>query len=335
MEIEIAPTGNPWIVESQENATVVIATDAMKFKVYGAYRQRERKLFALIVHAIWDELKTVKRHTLLVYEISRIFSEVTGSKNQKWIWEYFLSMAEVKISYKSQKLEGVFRLFSALQIDKEKGTITFEIPEELIDILLAPTQWARLRTHFMIGLEGKYSVSLYQFLESKINLQQVSTKGFIDVSLDELKDWLALGGDYKRWIHFRDRVLNPAVEAINSNHNGATFHIKTDVIRGKRKKVIGVRFYLTKNFKRVSFENNIKESKEKKLDTSLYELVPQIPQYQINNIVDKFAYGWDAKIIEKQWRTKIKKDGEKPNNALGSFTAYCKKVGRHKDYRTY
>ena len=66
-----------------------------------------------------------------------------------------------------QALQRVGHLFGAETEDevREQGTLRFHFLL-LVPILKDPRRFARLRTHFLIELSGKYSVTLYELLES-------------------------------------------------------------------------------------------------------------------------------------------------------------------------
>ncbi len=87
--MNVAPTGSPWIIDENDEATVVISTDVMKIKVHGKFRQRERKLFVLLIHSAWNELRNETRHTIEVAKIRDVFREVAKVKNfDDWLWDY-------------------------------------------------------------------------------------------------------------------------------------------------------------------------------------------------------------------------------------------------------
>lgn len=328
--MNIEPTGNPWVVDKNSEASVVISTDAMKIRVHGKFRQRERKLFVLLIHSAWDELRTNTRHTIEVEQIRDIFREVANVKSfDDWLWDYLKNLAEVKVIYESQKLKGLFRLLASIAVDDERKTITYQIPEDLKDVLLSPDRYARLRTHFIIGLRGKYSVALYQLLESKINLKSVNKLGYVDIALDELKNWMGLDGEYKHWSHFNNRVLIPAVNEINSNPISSTFTVQIKALRGKKRKFVAVRFFLKKTLERLGYEKNLQASKERQLDANLYKLVPQFEEYWVIEISNKHCPGWDHRYIERQFREKVWKDRKKPQNPKGAFIGYCKVIGEN------
>ena len=71
----------------------------------------------------------------------------------------------------------------------------------MIERLLDNKQFSRLRLHFMIGLSGKYSVSLYMLLEAAANRQRPVIELNIDalrdalsVPVDKLGEWLTSSG---------------------------------------------------------------------------------------------------------------------------------------------
>ena len=325
--VNIEPTGNPWRVDKKEEATVVLATDVMKVKIHGDFRERERKLFILLVHAVWNELSIKKNHTISVSNIYQIFAEITGSKNQQWIWDYFKTIGEIRVTYKSERLEGIFALLSWAEMDKEKGTITFEFPQKLIDVILAPEQWGRLRTHFLIGLNGKYSISLYQLLESKINLNIVKIQGHFDVELEELKDWLCLGGEYRKWIHFRDRVLNPSVAEINSNSLETNFAVQTETII-KNRKVAAIRFFIKKSTERIIKEKSLQPKIKPHQITSLPFSIPPFQGTVIYEQAKQLANGLDIYYLEQEWRDSVKKRQIEIKNPHAHFLGFVKMKGR-------
>ncbi|NEP00345.1 MAG: replication initiation protein, partial [Symploca sp. SIO2E9] len=310
-------------------ATVVIAVEAMKVKVEGKFRQRERKLFVLLVHAAWNELREKTRHTIRVKDIRNIFREVAGVKSfDDWLWEYLKNLAEVKVIYESKRLKGISRLVASIMVDDEQKTVTYQIPEDLKDVLLTPEQYARLKTHFLIGLKGKYSVALYQVLESKINLNNIKRAGYIDIPLKELKDWLGLGGEYNHWSHFQSRVLTPAVEEININPMATTFTVKVIPLKGKRNKISAIRFFLSKTPERIAQEKQIRLTKRTKQATLTSKLIPPFRCTEIYEKAKKLANGLDVYALEVRWREWVIENDIEVNNSEAHFLSFVETSGK-------
>ena len=341
---KITPTGAPLDLEDTRPSTVCIATDVMKYKVVTRIRERERKLFILLVHAVWHDLDKKTHHTIKVEDIKKVFQAVGNVKDYNdWLFDYLDNLSDIKVKYEDEKLLGVTHLFAEAWVDREKGGVEFCIPPTLAQALLSAEFFARLDTYFIVGLHGKYSIALYQFLESKIELRKFDPSytpneedRFVKVPLQELRDVLSVkDGEYKLWNDFNKRVLAPAVQEVNTNPLHSTFTIKTEPVRGRRSKTVAVKFFLRKTWKRLEREQEIRIAKKQKrpnyLDQTLDTWSQAIPEYRVMEIVKNYAYGWNHREIFKQWRRKAAKAKRYQNE--GSFVNYCRKVGTHPDYR--
>ena len=330
---KIQPTGNPLDLDDDQHCSVVLTTDTMKVKVEGKFRQRERKLFVLLIHSVWDELGTKSEYKVEADKIKRVFREVAGVKGfNNWLWEYLENLADIKITFEDARYRGVTRLLSKVIADKDTGSITFEIPKEVERGIKSPTQYARLDTYFLVGLKGKYSVSLYQLLESKINLNKLKPHKkpneedrFFEIPVSELRDWLGLGEQYKRWIDFKRFALVPAIEEINSNPLASTFTVRTEEVRGSRRKIKAIKFFLTKTPERLRLENSIQVTKEAKRAARESFLIPPFRGTEVYAEARKYAKGLDIYQLENEWREFAKNKDEKIEYPEKAFIGFVKK----------
>ena len=330
----IEPTGDPLDLEDKEYCSVVMTTEAMKIKVEGKFRQRERKLFVLLIHSVWDNIGVERLHTIELAKIKHVFREIAGVKGfNNWLWEYLKNLAEVKITFESEYLRGVTRLVSSVKFDEKKEHVTFEIPKEIEDSIKSPNQYARLDTYFLIGLKGKYSVSLYQLLESKVNLRKFDPektldedKRYIQISLEELRNWLAIEKQYKLWGHFKSRVLDPAVSEINANPIASTFTVRTEEVKGKRNKVIAIKFFLTKTRERLVLEESIQVKKEAKEAARASTLIPCFSGTKVYDRAKKIVPSdLDIYQLEEEWREFAYNRNEEVKNPEGAWLGWLKK----------
>ena len=327
-------TGNPLDVDNKDQyCSLVMTTDTIKIKVEGKFRQRERKLFILLIHSVWNNIGVQRVHTLELDKIKYVFKTIAGVKDfNSWLWAYLKNLADIKIEYSSEKLHGVTRLFSDIWFDKENKTVSFEIPEKLEQSIKNPTQFARLDTYFLIGLKGKYSVSLYQLLESKINLKKFDPKAtprkedrMIEIPVNELRDWMSIGDQYKLWGHFKSRVLLPSVEEINSNPIESTFTVKITEVKGSRNKVVAVRFYLTKTEARLVLEKEIQASlKAKESSETSFVIKPFRGTVVYERAKQLVPSGVCVHQLEQEWREFSKTKDEKVDNPEGAFISWVK-----------
>ena len=326
--MNISATGKPLDLSNKEHCSIALTTDSMKLKIEGNFRQRERKLFVLMIHSVWDELGTKKTYEIETAKIKEVFRQIAGIKGfNNWLWEYLENLANIKVTFENERYRGIARLLSKVVLDNEKSIVKFEIPEELEESIKNPERYARLDTYFLIGLKGKYSVSLYQFLESKINLDKFNSNNqlppeqrYVEVPVEDLRDWLGTGNMYKSWKDFKKRVLSPAIQEINSNPIASTFSIKTEEVKGSRRKTVSIRFFLTKTNERIELEKSIKVTQKAKEASRKSTLVPSFRGTKIYEQGGKLIpRGYDIHALEEEWREFSYKRNEAIKNPEGAF----------------
>lgn len=235
--VQVRPTGSPWNNNPKDPATVPIPLQVVMVKIDGPYTERDRKLWIFLLHAVWDELETRQIHELSVADINRVFREAGGDHNTAWIWDSAKRLAKTTVEWEctlgDERLQGISSIFGAVlsRPARQAGKLSFNFPPLLIPVIKQPHRFARLRVHFMIGLSGKYAVTLYELLEGFANRRD----GRFECSITELRQWLKVpDGTYQTWKNFKLRVLDPSIEQINSNAAGAGFTVSYRAIREGR-----------------------------------------------------------------------------------------------------
>jgi len=260
LPLAVKATGNPWEASENNPATVPLPNDVIITKVTGDYTERDRKLWAFLVAAVWDDLLTVRIHEIRVSKINTIFEQHGGEKTASWIWESAKRLSKTHVEYElnedGKRLIGVSNLLNA-QTHKDlrtTGYLRFDIPPLLCEVIRAPCRFSRLRLHFMIGLSGKYAVTLYMLLESVANKQTP----VLDVQIDQLRQWLKVPeGKLEKWFDIKRFTLEPALKQINENSDAAGFSVSMEEIKEGRA-VDRVRFTLTKTVGRLADEKALK-----------------------------------------------------------------------------
>jgi hypothetical protein len=325
------PTGNPWLPSKDDPATVPVPLPVIIVKVEGPYTERDRKLWTFLLHAVWDELGEKPIHELPISKVNQVFRQLGGEHDSKWIWECSKRLARTVVEWEhtegDTRYNGVSALFGAI-VTKEaraSGNLRFNFPALLIPIIKEPGRFARLRTHFLIGLSGKYSVTIYELLESVAN----KNDPILDVPIDTLRMWLKVpDGKLNTWDNFNRRALLPALEQINANSLGAGFTVDMQPVK-KGRAVHRVRFHVKKVDQRRAIEEAMQDGicpnvachgsestgplfNPVRLSTTDYERARKV------------APGWDIYSLESEWREWIAKKGnpEKPGPA---FIAFCRK----------
>src|SRR5262249_29630240 len=138
-------------------------------------------------------------------------------------------------------------------------------------------------THFMMRLSGKYAVTLYELLESVANKEDP----VLEVRTEELRQWLKVPeGKLPRWQDFRRRVLEPAIQQINEDAQGAGFTVRLKTLKENRV-IAWVRFEVIKTKEREAIEAKLRE-RERQFD--LFEVYLKPGTYEQAKHV---APGWD------------------------------------------
>jgi hypothetical protein len=279
------PTGNPWIPSPADPATVPVPVPVIIVSVNGPYTERDRKLWTLLLQAVWDELDVRSIHELKVQDINRVFRELGGEHDSKWIWDSATRLTETIVKWHytegDTRYDGIAALFSA-QISRsarQTGVLRFQFPGLLIPILKDPRRFARLRTHFMIELSGKYAVTLYELLESVANKDVPELRARVD----ELRQWLKVPeGKLLRWQDLRRYVLEPAVKQVNDNPTGAGFWVRMKLEKEGRA-IKWVVFEVLKTKERQAIDTKLKDQEKQlslfdvRLKTTTYERAKPSP----------------------------------------------------------
>lgn len=330
--VEVKMSGNPWDTSGQTPATVPLPNDVIITKIVGEYTERDRKLWTFLIAAVWDDLEKQTVHEIRVSKINAVFEAMGGEKTASWIWESATRLTGTRAYWKTgadgKRLQGVAALMSGAITDEEaraSGVLRFEIPQLLGEVIRKPCRFSRLRIHFMLGLSGKYAVTLYMLLESVANMQTP----VLDAELDQLRQWLKVpDGKLTDWYDLKRRTLQPAVTQINDNPQAAGFSVKMEEIKDGRA-VARVRFIITKTAERLNSEDTLRP-KPVLPSPSRQTTNPQSPILPTSAYeqAKKVARGWDIYELEQQWREWVSTK-ESPDYSPASFVAFCKKRGAH------
>jgi len=330
LPLEVKKTGDIWKPSSEVVATLPVPLPVVIVKVEGPYTERDRKLWAFLIHAIWDDLDKQRVHEISVEKINNVFRALGGDNCKNWIWDSAKRLCKTSVEWTeigddSERYDGITSLLAgAITTTKAKATgrLVFEVPELLARIIRHPTQFARLRVHFLISLSGKYAVTLYEILEAYTNRQNP----VLDVEISQLRRWLKVpDGKLRRWIDIKRFTLEPALKQINDNSIAAGFSVKMEEVKNGRA-VARVRFIITKSAERLNSEDAF-QSKEitrppLKLLSPSHIPLPTSAYEQAK----KVSRGWDVYALEQEWREWLVTK-EKPDYSAASFVAFCKKKG--------
>lgn len=327
-------SGNPWDTSGQTPATIPLPNDVIITKVTGDYTERDRKLWAFLIAAVWDDLLTKRYHEIKVSKINAVFETLGGDTSSGWIWNCARRLSRTVVEWEEgpdgKRLVGISNLLNAKTTKEARhnGVLWFEIPALLSEVIRNPYRFSRLRIHFMLGLSGKYAVTLYMLLESVSNLQTP----VLDAELEQLRQWLKVpDGKLAEWYDINRFALEPALKQINKNPKAAGFSVKLEKIKDGRA-VTRVRFIVTKTAERLDTEEALKPKAYIPPPEPLPRLIPPskipLPTTAFEQ-ARKVAPGYDPYALEQQWREWLGTK-ENPDYSAGSYVAFCKQRGPYR-----
>lgn len=235
------PTGE--VLDTKRRYSLPLSQSVASAQVVGVWKEVDRKVWASLVASAWDDLRTKRLHTINLRDLARLFRTLNSAPNgSAWLMESARRLQASSFVWEDENEIGTTSLLSGLKITKVSNEVTFSFDNFLLEKLLNNQQFTRLRLHFMIGLRGKYSVSLYMFLQAFVNRRHP----VCELSLDDLRRAISVPTDkLDRWVDLNRFAIEPAIKQINQNADDAGFSVVCTPITVGRK-VEKVRFVVTK-----------------------------------------------------------------------------------------
>lgn len=321
------PTGD--VYDTRQPYTLPMTQRVALARVIGPYTEIDRKLWALLVAHAWDNLATVRVHEANARDIARLFRELKGAQSGiDWVMASAKRLMQSQLEWDDPEEMGAVALLAGLKIRKVSGAIHYSFSDFLIEKLLDNKQFSRLRLHFMIGLSGKYAVTLYMLLEAAAN-KRVPV---VEITIDDLRKALSVPeGKLSRWVDLNRFAIDPAMRQINDNAVAGGFSVMVETIM-KGRKFERVRFTVTKANERLADEE-ARRIRISHRDTKAAEIARIVPPYDTDDalaIIRREAPGLDAYPILQSFDAWLKASKEPVKNALGALTNFTKR--KRKEY---
>jgi len=94
------------------------------------------------------------------------------------------------------------------------GVVFYSFPAAVRGIIRESSQYARLQKQVMFAFSSKYALALYEMVQKRGNLKYKTSEEF---SLDRFRALLGVErGKLTRFLHFRQRAIEPAVLEVNA-----------------------------------------------------------------------------------------------------------------------
>lgn len=177
----------------------------------------QRKMYNAILYLTSKQLQadpSQRKFKMRFVEIAK-FSGYNGTTNGKYLKNSIKELTETVVEYNILKKDvnkwGVFSLISHATIEDYDEHITVEFPSIIIENIVYPNIYSLLNLSVVNSLQGKYSLPLYELLTDYKKVRKLF------VSLESLREILGVdNGLYPKISNFKIKVLEPAIEEINS-----------------------------------------------------------------------------------------------------------------------
>ncbi len=202
----------------------------------------------------------------------------------------------------------------------QDGLVRFTWPHWLRPLLSEPAKWARLSLPVVRAFKSKYGVRLYENLEMVANRQ---VKEWI-VSVENLRVLLGVGERLAGWGALYRRAVAPALEEVNRH---ADFMADWEVYRQRGRKVVMVRFLVSKKSERESREHN---GRAKRLNRG-GAVVLKAETY---DLARRFVPGIDIYAVEAEYKAWCQ-GKPRPTNPDGAFVRFVQKWARNRQGKLF
>lgn len=313
------PTGDVFDIDS--HCTLPLNREITLRRVVGNYGETDRKFWVVLVRLAFDDLGKKHIHETNLRDIATMFRENSGGDTGiKWLMDSARRLSGYRLDWDDDHETGTATLLSGLKIDKSSGKVYYQFGDFLTEKILDNKNFYRLQLHFMLGLSGKYTVSLYMILEGLANLQNPT----ITIPLSELRQRLNVpDSKLEDWRNFNNRALKPAIEQINEESEKIGFVAGYESI-SKGRKIEAVKFTVVKTSNREATEKRI----SRKTGTEQANLsVDNTPAFSAKNYESfkLISSRLDIYAEEIEWRNWCAKNGKIPKRPVAAFIGWLQK----------
>ncbi len=192
----------------------------------------------------------------------------------------------------------------------QDGLVSFTWPHWLRPLLSEPAKWARLSMPIVRAFTSKYGVRLFENLEMVANRH---VKEWV-VDVDDLRALLGVGDRLTDWRDFYRRAVVPALAEVNAL---ADFEADWAIYRKRGRKVVTVRFVVSKKEERERRESHGRTGAQ----VSQGMLALRAETFEA---VRRLAPGIDPYRAEADWRAWCG-NKPKPRNPDGAFLKFVER----------
>jgi len=172
----------------------------------------DRRIFNILLANAWDNIKEPVFHTVRLHELRGTDKDnVRPRDSLKRLMQVIIAFDVMEDGIKREVLT---QLLGTCKLDyNPHGLAHYSFSDVMRQMLVSSSVFARLRRDLLYKFRSKYSLTLYEMLQKRINLSHKTSEDF---TIAEIRQ--KLGVEKGRYDIFRDlnsRVIKPAVIEVN------------------------------------------------------------------------------------------------------------------------
>ena len=182
----------------------------------------QRKFYDVLLYNAKETLKKDPGKTLFRITLNELksFLDVKDRKNRylkSKIKELMKIVVEYNLLEKDKERWGAFVLLPSVDIETKDNTvtITYELPDMVRKALLGERSriYAKIDLIIVKGLKSKYAIVLYELIKDYENTE------IPKIDIEKFRSLFGVSDKYTLFVDLRRRVIDVAVQELNSNAN--------------------------------------------------------------------------------------------------------------------
>ena len=176
----------------------------------------DRRALNLLIEAAWDSIEEDKEHRISADELR--FGDRTNRELEDTIKHLQGAYIEIKLERNDTgeriiKSVPILSEVSRSEIMSSDGSVWFKFSQPLIEVVRDSQLYTRMTRDLMLSLQSKYSLALYEIVQS---LRKLKYKQSVTYTLDEWREKLGVEpGKLTTLGNFRQRCWQPAIDELN------------------------------------------------------------------------------------------------------------------------
>lgn len=198
----------------QTERSLIKPTELVSFRELQPLTVAARKSLNLMIASAWSDItKKNFEHRIPIADLK--FSNEGDARLTKTLRSVMGAQIELKFRRDDQDYIKQAPIFIEIDrpIDHGRGYVYFKFSDLLVDVITDSTIYTRMHKQLMLSLQSKYSLALYELIESRRRLKYHQT---IKKTVTDWRDALGVPRDaFKLYGDFKRRAWLPAVAELN------------------------------------------------------------------------------------------------------------------------